>query len=666
MANNKNQELSVNTIRALSIDAVQKAKSGHPGLPLGAAPIGYSIFKNMSVNPKNPKFDNRDRFVLSAGHGSMLNYALLHVFGYEVSMDEIKNFRQEGSICTGHPEVDVCPGVETTTGPLGQGIANAVGMAIAEERLANKFNKKGFNIVDHYTYALCGDGCMQEGIENEAASLAGTLGLGKLIVFYDDNDITIEGNTDIAFSEDVAKRHEALGWQVLKVKDANDISALDSAIKKAKKNTKQPSLIIVKSQIGYGSPLEGQSKCHGEPLGDDNIAKTKQKLNYTTPAFEIPSEVEQERADFIKAGADIENKWNKLFDKYANKFPEDAEEYKLWMKNGAPDLTDKEDLWVFEKDDASRGYSSTVLNKITSYVPNIMGGSADLAPSNKSYMKAFGDFTKEYRNGNNMHFGIREHAMAAICNGMYLHGGLIPYCATFFVFTDYMKPAMRMSSIMKLPVIYVMTHDSIGVGEDGPTHEPVEQLAALRATPDMNVFRPADGRETAAAYISALNAKCPTTIALSRQTLPMLEGSSKDALKGGYVISPSKKEKPDVLLMASGSEVLLAIEAQKLLAPEGIDASVISMPCMDIFDKQSEEYKNSVMPKNVRARVAIEAGSSLSWGKYVGLDGEYVTMDTFGESAPAKILFNKFGFTAENVAEKAKKAVDHIIFETKF
>ena len=666
MANNKNQELSVNTIRALSIDAVQKAKSGHPGLPLGAAPIGYSIFKNMSVNPKNPKFDNRDRFVLSAGHGSMLNYALLHVFGYEVSMDEIKNFRQEGSICTGHPEVDVCPGVETTTGPLGQGIANAVGMAIAEERLANKFNKKGFNIVDHYTYALCGDGCMQEGIENEAASLAGTLGLGKLIVFYDDNDITIEGNTDIAFSEDVAKRHEALGWQVLKVKDANDISALDSAIKKAKKNTKQPSLIIVKSAIGYGSPLEGQSKCHGEPLGDDNIAKTKQKLNYTTPAFELPSEVEQERADFIKAGADIEIKWNKLFDKYANKFPQDAEEYKLWMKNGAPDLTDKEELWAFEKDDASRGYSSTVLNKITNYVPNIMGGSADLAPSNKSYMKAFGDFTKEYRNGNNMHFGIREHAMAAICNGMYLHGGLIPYCATFFVFTDYMKPAMRMSSIMKLPVIYVMTHDSIGVGEDGPTHEPVEQLAGLRAMPDMNVFRPADGRETAAAYISALNAKCPTTIALSRQTLPMLEGSGKDALKGGYVISPSKKEKPDVLLMASGSEVLLAIEAQKLLAPEGIDASVISMPCMDIFDKQSEEYKNSVMPKNVRARVAIEAGSSLSWGKYVGLDGEYVTMDTFGESAPAKILFNKFGFTAENVAEKAKKAVDHIIFETKF
>jgi len=660
------EDNTINTVRALAIDAVENAKSGHPGLPLGAAPIGYAIFNNMNVNPKNPKFDNRDRFVLSAGHGSMLNYALLHVFGYDVPMEDIKNFRQEGSICTGHPEVNVCPGIETTTGPLGQGIANAVGMAIAETRLADKFNKKGFNIVDHYTYALCGDGCMQEGIENEAASLAGTLKLGKLIVFYDDNDITIEGNTDIAFSEDVAKRHEALGWQVIKVKDANDVSALDKAIKSAKKETEKPSLIIVKSAIGYGSPLEGQSKCHGEPLGGDNIAKTKQKLNFPFPAFEVPNEVKNFTAEYVKNGAEKEEAWNKLFAKYSKKFPADAEEYTRWMKGGAPDLTDVEDLWAFEKDDASRGYSSTVLNKITAYVPNIMGGSADLAPSNKSYMKAFGDFTSEYRNGNNMHFGIREHAMSAICNGMYLHGGLIPYCATFFVFTDYMKAGMRMSAIMDLPVIYVMTHDSIGVGEDGPTHEPIEQLAGLRAMPNMNVFRPADGRETTAAYISALTAKCPTTIALSRQTLPMLDGSSKDALKGGYVISPSKKAKPDVILMASGSEVALAIKAQEILAPEGVDASVVSMPCMEIFEKQSAEYKESVLPKAVRARVAIEAGSALSWGKYVGLDGGYVTIDTFGESAPAKVLFNKFGFTAENVAEKARTVVEHCIFETKF
>ena len=654
------EQLTINTIRALSIDAIDKANSGHPGLPLGAAPIGYTLFADhLSFNPKMPKFDNRDRFILSAGHGSMLNYALLHIFGYDVSMDDIKTFRQEHSICTGHPEVNVCPGVETTTGPLGQGIANAVGMAIAEAKLADKFNKDGFKIVDHYTYALCGDGCMQEGIAYEAASLAGTLKLGKLIVLYDDNDITIEGNTDIAFTENVGKTHEAMGWQVLYVKDANDVKAISKAIAKAKKEKDKPSLIIIKSVIGYGSPLAGKADCHGAPLGLDNISKTKQVLGYTYPEFVVPDEVAEVKEDYIKKGDKLTTEWEKLFKKYEKAYPELAKEYKQWISNEIVDLSNVDDLWDFAKDDASRGYSSTVLNKLTKYVPNLMGGSADLGPSNKSIMKSFGDFTSEYRDGQNMHFGIREHAMGAIVNGMYLHGGVIPYCATFFVFTDYMKGAMRMASIMKLPIVYIMTHDSIGVGEDGPTHEPIEHLSALRATPDMNVFRPADGRETTAAWLYALNAKAPTTIALSRQTLPMLDGSNKDALKGGYVISKEDGETPQVIIMATGSEVAPSIKAQALLKEEGIDARVVSMPCMEVFDKQSAEYKESVLPKQVRARLAVEAGSSIAWGKYVGLDGDYVCVDHFGESAPAKVLFNKYGFFSENIAEKAKALINN-------
>ncbi|MBO5286055.1 MAG: transketolase [Clostridia bacterium] len=650
--------LTINTIRALAIDAIDKANSGHPGLPLGAAPIAYSLFNDhLSFDPKNPKFDNRDRFILSAGHGSMLNYALLHVFGYDVSIEDIKTFRQENSICTGHPEVNVCPGVETTTGPLGQGIANAVGMAIAEARLANKFNKDGYKIVDHYTYALCGDGCMQEGIAYEAASLAGTLELGKLIVLYDDNDITIEGNTDIAFKEDVGKTHEAMGWQVLYVKDANDVKAISKAIAKAKKEKTKPSLIIIKSVIGYGSPLAGKADCHGAPLGLENTTKTKQALGYDYPAFTIPEEVEEFKKASIKKGEKVSSDWKKLFNKYEKAYPELAKEYKKWISNEIVDLSDKTDLWEFAKDDASRGYSSTVLNKLINYVPNLMGGSADLGPSNKSVMKAFGDFTSQYRNGQNMHFGIREHAMGAIVNGMYLHGGVIPYCATFFVFTDYMKGAMRMASIMKLPIVYVMTHDSIGVGEDGPTHEPIEHLSALRATPNMNVFRPADGRETTAAWIYALKANCPTTIALSRQTLPMLNGSGEEALKGGYVIAKEDGDEPQVIIIATGSEVYPSIKAKEILREHGIDARVVSMPCMEAFDKQPADYKESVLPKSVRARLAVEAGASIAWGKYVGLDGDTICIDHFGESAPAKTLFTKYGFTAENIANKAKELI---------
>lgn len=651
--------LAINTIRALSIDAIDKANSGHPGLPLGMAPVGYTLFANqLKFNPANPKFDNRDRFILSAGHGSMLNYSLLHIFGYDLPMEQIQNFRQEGSICTGHPEVGVCPGVETTTGPLGQGIANAVGMAIAEARLAEKFNKEGFEIVNHYTYALCGDGCMQEGIENEAASLAGTLGLGKLIVLYDDNDITIEGNTDVTFDENVGKRHEALGWQVLHVKDANDVNSVNKAIEKAKKETKKPSLIIIKSNIGYGSPLEGKADCHGAPLGAEKTSLTKQKLGYDYPAFTIPAEVEELKTEYIAKGKQLENDWNELFDRYEKTYPALAKEYKKWMSGEKPDLEDEEELWIYPKDDASRGYGSTVLNKIAKIIPNLMGGSADLGPSNKTIMKNSGDFVPGDFGGNNMHFGIREHAMGAICNGMYLHGGILPYCATFFVFTDYLKGAMRMSSIMKLPILYIMTHDSIGVGEDGPTHEPIEQLTMLRSMPDMNVFRPADGIETTAAYVSALKAGCPTTIALSRQTLPRIEGSSKKALNGGYVISKEKGDTPDVIIMATGSELSVCIQAKELLFADGIDARVVSMPCMEIFDKQSDKYKESVLPKSVRARVAVEAGASTSWGKYVGLDGEYACIDHFGESAPAKVLFAKYGFTASNVAEKAKLAME--------
>lgn len=654
---NEVQQLTINAIRVLSAEAIQKANSGHPGLPLGAAPIGYAAFTNMVFNPKDTSFDNRDRFVLSAGHGSMLDYALYYLFGFGLKKEDIMNFRQLGSITAGHPEYNVCPGVETSTGPLGQGIANAVGMAIAENYLAEKFNKEGFPIVDHYTYALCGDGCMQEGIENEAASLAGALKLGKLIVFYDDNDITIEGDTAITFTEDVGKRHEAMGWQVLKVKDANDVAAINRAIKKAKAEKNKPSLIVIASQIGYGSHLQGKASCHGAPLGEEGVVTLKKNLGYDYPPFEVPEEVFKHCKKFANKGKRAQKAWKEMFKSYSEKYPELAKEYISWKKKELPELADIEELWQFEKDDASRGYSSTVLNKLAKYVPNLIGGSADLAPANKSNMKSRGDYLPTDKTGSNMHFGIREHAMAAIVNGMYLHGGLIPYCATFAVFSDYMKNAMRMSAIMELPVTYILTHDSIGVGEDGPTHQPIEHLAGLRAMPNMKVFRPADGRETAAAWISAITGKEPTCLFLSRQTIPMLEGTGKDAFKGGYILCDSAKKTPDVILIATGSEVNLAVKAKAELAADGIDARVVSMPCMEEFEKQSAKYKESVLPKSVRARVAVEAGAKDCWYKYVGLDGKVIGMDTFGESAPAGKLFVKYGFTVENVVATAKEVL---------
>ncbi len=655
------KQTTINAIRVLSAEAIQKANSGHPGLPLGSAPIAYTLFQNfLKVNGKNPKWDNRDRFILSAGHGSMLNYSLLYLYGFGLTKEDLMNFRQLGSKTPGHPEYGQTAGVETTTGPLGQGIANAVGMAIAEAHLAARFNREGFPVVDHYTYALCGDGCLEEGISYEACSLAGTLKLGKLILFYDDNSITIEGDTGTTFTEDVPARFKAQGWQVLKVdlvSNPDNVLMIANAVKKAQKETNKPSLIICKTKIGYGSPLEGSEKSHGAALGVENLQKTKEKLGWNYPPFEVPEEVFAHTAKARRRGAKAEREWKKTFAEYEKAYPELAKEYKSMMKGELPDFS-KLNLFEFEKPMATRQTSSIVLNKIAQAMPSLMGGSADLGPSNMSIMKdtddvKFGTFCADDMAGRNMHFGIREHAMVAMCNGMQLHGGIHAYCATFFIFTDYCKNAMRLSALMNLPVIYILTHDSIGVGEDGPTHEPVEQLIALRSIPNMKVYRPADGKETAAAWISALTGKSPTALVLTRQGLPQYENSGLDALKGGYILEDCAG-KPDVLLIATGSEVQRCVEAKAKLAEEGIKARVVSMPCIEEFEKQTQKYKESVIPSTVKARVCVEAGSPYSWYKYAGDKGEIIAMSTFGASAPAGVLFQHFGFTTENVVEKAK------------
>ena len=653
------REQTVNAIRVLSAEAIQKANSGHPGLPLGSAPIGYTLFADfLKFNPKDPKWDDRDRFVLSAGHGSMLNYSLLYLFGYDISKEDLKNFRQLGYKTPGHPEYGHTPGVETTTGPLGQGIANAVGMALAEAHLAAIFNRENFPVVDHYTYALCGDGCLEEGISYEACSFAGSHKLGKLILFYDDNDITIEGNTDCTFTEDVPARFKAQGWQVLKVDDANDMDALKRAVKKAKAEKDKPSLIVCKTVIGFGSPLAGSESCHGSPLGAENLEKMKENLGWTKEPFEIPAEVSEHCAQIARRGASRQGKWKRMFKEYAKAYPELAATYKKFQSGELPDLKNNEDLFKFEKPDATRNTSFAVLNKLADLLPNLIGGSADLAPSNKSNMKKRADFTATDKAGSNIHFGIREHAMAAITNGMQLHGGLKAYCATFFVFTDYMKNAMRLSALMHLPVTYILTHDSIGVGEDGPTHQPVEQLIGLRSIPNMKVYRPADGKETAAAWISALSGNAPTCLVLTRQNLPQYEKSGLDALKGGYILADSDKKTPDVLLIASGSEVEQCMQAKVLLKEKGVDARVVSMPCIEEFEKQSRSYQDAVLPPYVRARVCVEAGSPYSWYKYAGDLGEIIAMNTFGASAPAGKLFEMYGFTAENVMEKAFRTIN--------
>ena len=655
------RQQTVNAIRILSAEAIQKANSGHPGLPLGSAPIGYTIFADfLKFNPKDPKWDDRDRFILSAGHGSMLDYSLLYLFGYDISKEDLMNFRQLGYKTPGHPEYGHTPGVETTTGPLGQGIANAVGMAVAEAHLAATFNREGFPVVDHYTYALCGDGCLEEGISYEACSFAGTHKLGKLILFYDDNDITIEGDTDITFKEDVAMRFKAQGWQVLKVDDANDLDLLRRTIRKAKADTERPSIIICKTDIGYGTPLAGSHECHGAPLGADNLAKTKENLGWTCAPFEIPDEVAEHCGAIARKGASRQGKWKRMFKQYEAEYPDLAALYKKYMSGELPDLKNDAELFEFAKPDATRNTSFAVLNKLADRIPNLIGGSADLAPSNKSNMKKRGDFTAEDRSGSNMHFGIREHAMAAITNGMQLHGGLRAYCATFFIFSDYMKHAMRLSALMHQPVVYILTHDSIGVGEDGPTHEPVEQLIALRSIPGMKVYRPADGKETAAAWISALTGNAPTCLVLTRQNLPQYENSGLEALKGGYILADSEKKVPDVLLIASGSEVEQCMQAKDILKTKGVDARVVSMPCIEEFEKQPQSYKDGVIPPEVKARVCVEAASPYSWYKYAGDYGEIIGMTTFGASGPANKLFEMFGFTADNVVEKAFRSLNKL------
>ena len=653
--------LSVNAIRVLSADAVQKANSGHPGLPLGAAAIGYELWANhMNHNPKNPNWENRDRFVLSGGHGSTLLYSLLHLFGYGLTLDDLKNFRQWGSKTPGHPEYGVTTGVEASTGPLGAGMAMAVGMAMAETHLAAKFNKEGYPVVDHYTYVLGGDGCMMEGINYEAFSLAGTLKLNKLIVLYDSNKISIEGNTDIAFTEDVPARFKAMGFKVLEVKDGNDISEIGKAIEEAKADKEGPSFIKINTKIGFGSPKEGTADVHGAPLGADNIIAMKKTLGWPSEEpFFVPDEVYENYKVKAENLAKKEEEWNKLFKDYCEKFPEMKtlwDEYKDETKAGK--LLDDEDFWSYEeKADATRNLSGKVLNKLSAKLPTLFGGSADLAPSNKSYVNGAGDYSAENYAGRNVHFGVRELAMTGIGNGLVLHG-LKAYVSTFFVFSDYVKPMARLASLMEIPLTFILTHDSIGVGEDGPTHEPIEQLAEFRAMPNFNVFRPADATETIAAWYSAVTSKeTPTALVLTRQNLPQLAGSSKEALKGGYVVADSSKETPDAIIIASGSEVSLSIEAKEALAKEGIDVRVVSMPCMDIFEKQPLEYKEKVLPKSVRARVAVEALSEFGWGKYVGLDGKTVCLDRFGASAPADVLFKEFGFTTENVVKAVKEVI---------
>jgi transketolase len=659
------EEMSVNAIRVLSADAIQKANSGHPGLPLGTAPVAYELFaKHMNYNPHNPDWVNRDRFVLSGGHGSMLLYSLFHLFGIgNLSLEEVKNFRQFGSLTPGHPEYGHTVGVEATTGPLGQGMAMAVGMAMAEAHLSSVFNKEGFPVVDHYTYVLGGDGCMMEGISSECFSLAGTLGLSKLIVFYDSNNISIEGSTDIAFTEDVVTRFKAFGFQTIEVEDGNDLEAIGKAIEEAKADKTRPSLIKVNTLIGYGCPAkQGKASAHGEPLGVDNVAALKENINWPCKGdFEVPKEVYDHYKELADNMAKAEDKWNELFAAYVEKYPEMKELWDNYFDGyDMSDLFNSDEYWAKgDKPEATRSTSGTILNMIKKAMPNLIGGSADLAPSNKTNMKNAGDFSKDNYAGTNLHFGVREQAMAAIGNGLALHGGLKAFVATFFVFSDYVKPMARLSALMKLPLTYVFTHDSIGVGEDGPTHEPIEQLAAFRSLPDFTVFRPCDRTETAAAWMYAIENECgPTGLVLTRQNLPQMEGSSKDALKGGYVIAESEKAVPDAIIIASGSEVSLAVNAKEELKKSGIDVRVVSMPSMELFDKQSAEYKESVLPNAVRKRVAVEALSDFGWYKYVGLDGKVIAMEGFGASGPAATLFEHFGFTVDNVVKTVKEVVN--------
>jgi transketolase len=661
----KLDDLCVNTIRVLSAECVERANSGHPGMPMGAAPMAYVLWtKFLRHNPRHPDWFNRDRFVLSAGHGSMLLYSLLHLTGYDLPLSELFNFRQWESKTPGHPEYGLTPGVETTTGPLGQGFANGVGMAIAERYLAAAFNRPGYEIIDHFTYAIVSDGDLMEGISHEAASLAGHLGLGKLIYLYDDNHISIEGSTDLAFTETRTLRFEAYGWHVQQVEDGNDLDAIEKAIVSAQKETRKPSFIAVRTHIGYGSPnKQDKASAHGEPLGKEELKLTKQKLGWPLePEFHVPDEALKVFRAALEQGKAEETRWTSLFDRYRKVFPDQAKTMDQWMKRELPEGWEA-DLPAFPADPkgaATRAASGNVLNALAKRIKNLVGGSADLAPSNQTLIKGEGDFQAEQFGGRNFRFGVREHGMGAILNGMALHGGLLPYGGTFLIFSDYMRPAIRLAALMQLQVIYVFTHDSIGLGEDGPTHQPVEQLAALRAIPNLTVLRPCDASETAEAWRFALNHRNgPVALVLTRQGVPVLDRTvfapAAGLQQGAYVLADLLKGNPDLLLIASGSEVHIAIEAAKTLGQKGIPCRIVSMPSRELFDKQPESYRRDVLAPEIKTRIAIEAGRTQGWWRYVGEKGDVVGIEHFGASAPYKVLYEKFGITADRVVEKALK-----------
>ncbi len=653
-------EAAVNTIRFLAVDAVEKASSGHPGLPMGGAPMGYTLWSRFLKHcPDDPNWADRDRFVLSAGHGSMLLYALLHLFGYDLPLEEIKNFRQWGSRTPGHPEYGHTPGVETTTGPLGQGFANAVGMAIAERRLAAEFNRPGYPLVDHYTYVYSGDGCMMEGITSEAASLAGHLKLGKLICFYDDNKISIDGSTDIAFTEDVGKRFEAYGWQVLRVKEGNRMEIIAEAVSEARQETDRPSLIMVRTEIGYGSPgKQGTAGVHGAPLGAEEVVETKKNLGWPQePAFYVPPEVYDHFGRLKETLRARKEEWSALWSDYRSEYPELADKWENWFSGQVPEkLADDDRLWDFgDQPLATRAASGQVMQILAEYLPNMIGGSADLNSSTKTGLKQFGDFQADNPSGSNINFGVREHAMAAILSGLFLHGGLRPFCSTFLVFFDYMKPSVRLAALMGLPVTYVYTHDSIALGEDGPTHQPVEHLSHLRSIPNMHVLRPADGRETAAAWLHALQRRCgPTALILSRQKLPQLVGTGKEALRGAYVVSREKGKSPDLILIASGSELNLALQARRELEDKGHNVRVVSMVSRELFLAQDQEYREAVLPSAVERRLIIEAALPAGWESFTGRKGAVFGLNEFGASAPGPVVMEKRGFTVENLVKQAE------------
>ncbi|HLR88870.1 MAG TPA: transketolase [Atopostipes sp.] len=656
----KTDQVAVNAIRTLSMDAVEAANSGHPGLPMGAAPMAYALWaKHYNTNPKNSQWFNRDRFILSAGHGSAMLYSLLHLSGYDVSLEDLKNFRQLGSNMPGHPEVHVTDGVEATTGPLGQGFANGVGMAMAEAHLAAEYNKENYPVVDHYTYVLASDGDLQEGISHEAASLAGHLKLGKLVVLYDSNDVQLDGPTDKAFSEDIQKRFEAYGWDYSRVEDGNDLEAIHHAIEEAKSVTAKPTIIEVRTEIGFGAPNAGTSAVHGAPLGAEGIEITKKNYGWSHEAFEVPEEVYQRfEENIINKGAKAEEEWNQLLEDYVKEYPELGEAFKLALAEKLPEGWE-DNLPVYEEDAdgaASRETSGDVLNAIAEVVPNFWGGSADLSGSNKTMINDGGDFAPDHYEGKNIWYGVREHAMASALNGILLHGGTKSFVSTFFVFSDYLRPAVRLAALSQIPAIYVLTHDSIAVGEDGPTHEPIEQLSSFRGMPNVTVLRPGDANEVTAAWKVALESKDrPTLLALTRQAIPVLPNSKElakeNVQKGAYVLSPAQDEAEGILL-ATGSEVQLAMGAQKELREKGHDVAVVSMPSLELFELQSEDYKEAVLPKDVKKRVAVEMGSPFGWDRYVGPEGKVIALNRFGASGKGEEVVEHLGFTVKNVVNE--------------